>query len=103
MLAVARKIWQEKNFRFHWATLVRSPPSWNDLARKSRVGHNAAYLRSKTAWRQFQKRFRRSANDAMSRDMNTIELVCGAGIVSGKEVVSLLLAQGLRDAGWKVE
>ena len=39
----------------------------------------------------------------MSRDMNTIELVCGAGIVSGKEVVSLLLAQGLRDAGWKVE
>jgi glycosyltransferase involved in cell wall biosynthesis len=27
-------------------------------------------------------------------------IVCGAGLVSGKEIVSLLLARGLRDAGW---
>jgi glycosyltransferase involved in cell wall biosynthesis len=27
-------------------------------------------------------------------------IVCGAGIVSGKEIVSLHLARGLRDAGW---
>ena len=33
----------------------------------------------------------------------TIEIVCGAGIVSGKEIVSLLLARGLRDAGWNPE
>jgi glycosyltransferase involved in cell wall biosynthesis len=30
----------------------------------------------------------------------TVQIVCGAGIVSGKEIVSLLLAHGLRDAGW---
>src|SRR5438477_12684209 len=29
----------------------------------------------------------------------TICIVCGAGMVSGKEVVSLILARGLRDAG----
>ena len=33
----------------------------------------------------------------------TIEIVCGAGIVSGKEIVSLHLARGLRDAGWNPE
>jgi glycosyltransferase involved in cell wall biosynthesis len=30
----------------------------------------------------------------------TVLIVCGAGIVSGKEIVSLHLARGLRDAGW---
>ena len=30
----------------------------------------------------------------------TVCIVCGAGMVSGKEVVSLMLARGLRDAGW---
>jgi glycosyltransferase involved in cell wall biosynthesis len=30
-------------------------------------------------------------------------IVCGAGIVSGKEIVSLHLARGLRDAGWNPE
>ena len=30
----------------------------------------------------------------------TVCIVCGAGMVSGKEVVSLSLARGLRDAGW---
>ena len=29
--------------------------------------------------------------------------MCGAGIVSGKEIVSLHLARGLRDAGWNPE
>jgi glycosyltransferase involved in cell wall biosynthesis len=33
----------------------------------------------------------------------TIQIVCGAGTVSGKEIVSVLLAQGLRDAGWSPE
>jgi glycosyltransferase involved in cell wall biosynthesis len=33
----------------------------------------------------------------------TIEIVCGAGIVSGKEIVSLHLAHGLRAAGWNPE
>jgi hypothetical protein len=33
----------------------------------------------------------------------TILIVCGAGIVSGKEIVSLHLARGLRDAGWNLE
>jgi len=33
----------------------------------------------------------------------TICIVCGAGMVSGKEVVSLILARGLRDAGWNPE
>ena len=28
--------------------------------------------------------------------------MCGAGLVSGKEIVSLLLARGFRDAGWNV-
>jgi glycosyltransferase involved in cell wall biosynthesis len=32
-----------------------------------------------------------------------IQIVCGAGIVSGKEIVSLLLGRGLRDAGWNPE
>ena len=31
----------------------------------------------------------------------TILVVCGAGIVAGKEIVSLHLARGLRDAGWE--
>lgn len=30
----------------------------------------------------------------------TVQIVCGAGLVSGKEIVCLLLARGLRDAGW---
>jgi glycosyltransferase involved in cell wall biosynthesis len=30
----------------------------------------------------------------------TVLIVCGAGIVSGKEIVSLHLARGLRDVGW---
>ena len=34
---------------------------------------------------------------------HTIEIVCGAGIVSGKEIVSLHLARGLRGAGWNPE
>ena len=34
---------------------------------------------------------------------HTIQIVCGAGIVSGKEIVCLHLAHGLRDAGWNVE
>jgi glycosyltransferase involved in cell wall biosynthesis len=33
----------------------------------------------------------------------TVLIVCGAGIVSGKEIVSLHLARGLRDAGWNPE
>src|ERR1700675_2884618 len=33
----------------------------------------------------------------------TVEIVCPAGIVSGKEIVSLHLARGLRDAGWHPE
>ena len=33
----------------------------------------------------------------------TVIIVCGAGFVSGKEIVSLSLARGLRDAGWNVE
>ena len=32
-----------------------------------------------------------------------VQIVCGAGIVSGKEIISLLLARGLRDAGWNPE
>jgi glycosyltransferase involved in cell wall biosynthesis len=30
-----------------------------------------------------------------------VQIVCGAGYVSGKETVALWLARGLRDAGWK--
>src|SRR5262249_26113791 len=30
----------------------------------------------------------------------TVCIVCGAGMVSGKEVISLALARGLRNAGW---
>jgi glycosyltransferase involved in cell wall biosynthesis len=33
----------------------------------------------------------------------TVLIVCPAGIVSGKEIVSLHLARGLRDAGWNPE
>src|SRR3979411_2391793 len=33
-------------------------------------------------------------------DVPPVLIVCGAGIVSGKEIVSLHLARGLRDAGW---
>ena len=33
----------------------------------------------------------------------TVKIVCGAGYVSGKEIVSLSLACGLREAGWNVE
>ena len=33
----------------------------------------------------------------------TVLMVCGAGLVSGKEIVCLLLARGLRDAGWNPE
>jgi glycosyltransferase involved in cell wall biosynthesis len=33
----------------------------------------------------------------------TIEIVCGAGLVAGKEIVSLLLGRGLRDRGWNPE
>jgi glycosyltransferase involved in cell wall biosynthesis len=33
----------------------------------------------------------------------TIQIVCGSRIVSGREIVSLLLARGLRDAGWNPE
>jgi glycosyltransferase involved in cell wall biosynthesis len=33
----------------------------------------------------------------------TIKIVCGGGIVSGKEIVSLLLGRGLRAAGWNPE
>lgn len=32
-----------------------------------------------------------------------VQIVCGAGIVSGKEIVSLLLARGLRETGWNPE
>lgn len=32
-----------------------------------------------------------------------VKIVCGAGIVSGKEIVSLALGRGLREAGWNVE
>lgn len=39
----------------------------------------------------------------MDRAVTTraVQIVCGAGIVSGKEIVSLHLARGLRDAGWE--
>ena len=33
----------------------------------------------------------------------TVQIVCGAGLVSGKEIVCLVLARGLRDAGWNPE
>jgi len=33
----------------------------------------------------------------------TVSIVCAAGMVSGKEVASLCLARGLRDAGWNAE
>jgi glycosyltransferase involved in cell wall biosynthesis len=33
----------------------------------------------------------------------SVQIVCGAGLVSGKEIVCLLLARGLRDAGWNPE
>ena len=33
----------------------------------------------------------------------TVQIVCGAGMVSGKEIVSLLLGHGLRAAGWNPE
>src|SRR5205809_945023 len=36
-----------------------------------------------------------------NKGIDTIGIVCGAGMVSGKEIVSLSLARGLRDAGWK--
>jgi glycosyltransferase involved in cell wall biosynthesis len=32
-----------------------------------------------------------------------LHIVCGAGIVSGKEIISLHLARGLRASGWEVE
>ncbi len=34
---------------------------------------------------------------------STILIVCGGGIVSGKEIVCLNLARGLRDVGWQPE
>jgi glycosyltransferase involved in cell wall biosynthesis len=34
---------------------------------------------------------------------STVLIVCGAGIVSGKEIISLHLARGLRDTGWNPE
>ena len=40
---------------------------------------------------------------ARAHEFRAVQIVCGAGIVSGKEIVSLLLARGLRDAGWNPE
>jgi len=33
----------------------------------------------------------------------TVQIVCGAGLISGKEIVSLHLGRGLRDAAWNVQ
>lgn len=43
------------------------------------------------------------SSTARAQPVRSVQIVCGAGIVSGKEIVSLLLARGLRDAGWDPE